>query len=190
MSQTLSRNNYRCNNKKVVKQERECPDCHYALFPNTGRCTNFECPRYERSGGAMTGDQILREFAPPRLFHGRRWGSWTFDLERVCLVHDATPVTRGEGRHDEYVAFLGDYEIDVERIRQSSQVLDWIFQIRGKGWATSRVMRDLIEAFDDIFSPQANLCSNGFNKVIENPKAFLKRRVATVGKDGPLKDAA
>ncbi|HXM95761.1 MAG TPA: hypothetical protein VOA64_16165 [Candidatus Dormibacteraeota bacterium] len=138
----------------------------------------------------MTSDQLLREYEPPALFHGRRWGSWTFDLERLCLVHDAEPVTRREGYLDEYVAFLGDYEVDVELIRQSSQVLDWIFQIRGKGWATSRVMRDLIEAFDDILKPQANLCGNGFNKVIQNPKAFLKHRIATVGKDGPLKDAA
>jgi hypothetical protein len=94
------------------------------------------------------------------------------------------------GRDDgEYVAFLGDYEIDVERIRQSSQVLDWVLQIRGTRWATPIVMRDLIEAFDDIFALQANLCSYGANKIIGNPTAFLKCRIGTVGND-PQQDAA
>jgi|SRR6266850_222373 len=174
----------------IKKAPRECSKCRYALFPNTGLCTNFECPRYERAG-AMTSDQLLKDYEPPALFHGRHWGSWTLDVERLCLVHDAEPVTRGEGRHDEYVAFLGDYEIDVEVIRQSSQVLDWIFQIRGKCWASSRVMRDLLEAFHSIFYPQQNLCSGGGDKVIQNPKAFLKRRIATVGRpDGPQQAAA
>ena len=175
-------------NAQIIRND-ECTDCHYALYPNTGRCSNFECPRYERSVGPMTGDQILREYAPPRLFHGRHWGSWSFDTERLVLVHNAEPVTRGHG-NDEYVAFLGDYEIDVERIRQSSQALDWIFQIRGKAWATSVVMRDLIEALDDIFEPQASLCSCGTNKVISNPTAFLKHRIATVGNGPLMRDAA
>jgi hypothetical protein len=132
----------------------------------------------------MTGDQ----FAPPRLFHGRHWGAWTLDIERLVLVHDGEP--RMQGRGDEkYVAFHGNYEIDVERIRQSAQVLDWICQIRGKRWATSIAMRDLIEAFDDIFALQANLCSFGSNKIIGNPTAFLKCRIGTVG-NGPQQDAA
>jgi hypothetical protein len=202
MSHTIPHHDNRCNNKigrTALKlqpvaqpestplprvQERECPRCYYALFPNTGRCSNFECPHYHRPPGAMTVEQIIGEYAPPPLFHGRRWGSWTLDTERVCLVYDAEPVTLGEGA-DRYVAFLGGYEVDVEVIRQSSQVLDWIFQIRS--WATARVMKDLIEALDDILRPQANLCSGGGNKVIQNPKAFLKHRIATVG---ILKDAA
>jgi hypothetical protein len=175
------------NNRKITKKY-ECTDCHYALYPNTGRCTNSECPRYKRTGVAMTSDQLLHEFAPPRLFHGRRWGGWVLDSERLALVYDAEPVMRGRG-DEKYVAFYGRYEINVERICQSSQVLDWICQIRGKRWATSIAMRDLIEAFDDIFALQANFCSFGSNKIIGNPTAFLKCRIATVGNDGPQQDA-
>lgn len=135
-----------------------------------------------------TTPTAVRSRKPLRLFHGRRWGSWTFDTERLVLVHGAEPVMRGRD-DDEYVAFLGNYEIDVERIHQSAQVLDWILQIRGKTWASSVVMRDLIEAFDDIFALQANLCSFGSNKIIGNPTAFLKCRIGTVG-NGPQQGAA
>lgn len=91
---------------------------------------------------------------------------------------------------EQYTAFIGCYEIDVEAIRQSSGMLDWIFQIGGKTWATARVTKDLINAFDSVFHPQHNLCSGGSNKIIQNPRAFLRHRIETVGKDGPLKDAA
>ena len=127
----------------------------------------------------------LARHARPRLFHGCRWGSWTFDTERLVLVHDAQAIIRGRD-DDEYLAFQGNCEIDVERIGQSSQLLDWIFQIHGKRWATPVVMRDLIEAFDDIIHPQQNLCSCGGHKVISDPTAFLKDRIATVG----MEDAA
>jgi hypothetical protein len=198
MVNTIPPNEYRDNREYVtlaVKKERECSSCHYALYPNTGRCANFECPNYERTGGAMTGAQLLREYAPPALFHGRKWGEWTLDAERLCLVFRGGPVTRGEGSGvtegvERYVAYLGRYEIDLEQIRQSSRVLDWIFQVAGKTWATARVTRDLLNAFDSIFHPQRNLCSGGANKVIANPSAFLKQRIATAGKTGPLRDAA
>jgi hypothetical protein len=140
----------------------------------------------------MTGDQILREFAPPPLLHGRKWGDWTLDIERLCLVHLAFPVDlgNGSGRTEgvpPYTAFWGDYEIDLERACDSAAMLDWIYQIRGKGWASARVMKDLLEAFHDILHPQGNLCSGacgggGGGMVIKNPGAFLRRRIATVGR--------
>jgi hypothetical protein len=174
-------------NGAVAKQERECRDCHYALYPATGRCTNFECPRYERSGGAITGDQLLREYEPPPLFHGRHWGDWILDVERLCLVYRAFPVALGNGSGltqgvPPHTAFWGDYEIDLERVRDSAAMLDWIFQIRGKSWASSRVMRDLLEAFHSIFYPQASLCSGacgsgGGGKVIKSAGEFLRKRI-------------
>jgi hypothetical protein len=114
----------------------------------------------------------------------------------LTLVFRGKPVARGDGSNvtegvEEYVAYIGRYEIDIEEIRQSSGMLDWIFQVGGKTWATARVTKDLINAFDSIFHPQQNLCSGGDDKVIQNPKAFLKRRIATVGRpDGPQQAAA
>jgi hypothetical protein len=175
---------------------RECPKCHYATYSNNGRCSNIECPNYNRVKGPITADQLLHDFTPPQLFHGRKWGEWVLDTERLCLVFRGKPVARGDGSNvtegvERYVAYLGHYEIDIEAIRRSSQLLDWIYQVGGKTWATARVTKDLINAFDSIFHPQQNLCSGGGDKVIQNPKAFLKHRIATVGSpDGPQQAAA
>jgi hypothetical protein len=201
---TLSTNSRRPRSKRsesaVPDSSRECSKCRYALYPATGRCTNYECPRHAReTGGALTGAQLMREYAPPPLFHGRHWGDWTLDTERLCLVYDGKPVHRGEGSGvtngvGAYIAFLGKYEIDLERINQSSALLDWIFQVGRKTWATARVTKDLLNALDDVFHPQRNLCSGGLSgsasRVIANPSAFLKRRIATVGNNSPLGEAA
>jgi hypothetical protein len=136
----------------------------------------------------MTGAELLREYAPPRLFHGRQWGEWTFDSERLCLVFQAAPVSRGGVRGvAPYVGYFGKYEIDLERIHDSAAMLDWIFQIQGKTWASARVTKDLLNAFDSIFNPQANLCSGACGsgrggKTISSPD-FLNSRIATVGCD-------
>jgi hypothetical protein len=187
------------SNKNILPAP-SCPSCHYARYPATGRCTNFECSRYHRQPGPMTAEQLSREYDPPALFHGRCWGSWTLDTERLCLVYCAFPVALGNGSGltqgvPPYTAFWGDYEIDLERVRDSAALLDWLYQIKGKCWASARVMKDLLEAFNSIFHPQESLCSgacgNGAGgKTISNPGAFLRNRIATVGNDGPLKDAA
>jgi hypothetical protein len=135
----------------------------------------------------MSAAQLVHEFMKPKLFHGRHWGSWTLDAERFCLVFDARPMWRGRGR-DRYLRYLGHYEIDLELIWNSAALLDWIFQIRGKGWATSSVQRDLLNAFHDVLDPQASLCSGAIGgaggKTIAKPGEFIRRRIATVGKAG------
>jgi hypothetical protein len=105
-----------------------------------------------------------------------------FDAERLCLVFEGRPTVRGEGAN-QYTGFFGSYEIDLELIRQSSQLLDWIFQVG------HHRLPGLLDAFYSIFNPQRNLCGGGANKIIANPTKFLKERTATVG-DSPLKDAA
>ena len=201
---TLSTNSPRSRSKRsesaIPNSSRECSECNYALFPATGRCTNHECPRHIReSGGALTGTELLREYAPPPLFHGRRWGTWTLDVERLCLVYDGNPVHRGDGSGithgvPRYVAFIGKYEVDLESISQSSGLLDWIFQVGGKTWATARVTKDLVNAVDDVLHPQRYLCSGGLSgsasQTISNPTAFLRARIASVGKNSPTQDAA
>jgi hypothetical protein len=201
--QSLPSNNSRCNNNPTRSKPepnpssaaaRECAKCRYAVYPNSRRCSNPECAQHVRkNGGALTAAELLHEYAPPALFHGRHWGEWTLDTERFCLVYKAQPVLRGEGSR-QYTGFFGHYEIDIERIRRSSGMLDWIFQINGKSWANARVTKDLVNAFDDVFHPQANLCSGACgggtsNKIIENPTAFLKHRIATVG-NNPVGEAA
>jgi hypothetical protein len=71
-----------------------------------------------------------------------RWGHWALDPKNLTLTHTA------EG-----------YEIDLERVRTSAAILDWIFQLQHKAWADAGTMHDLLRAFDDILAPQANYCS-------------------------------
>ena len=109
------------------------------------------------------------------LIHGRKYGRWVFDGERLCLVLDGQPITRGAGE-DAYLAFFGIYEIDLE-LRASSQLLDRIFQVRTLGWVDARCMSDFLRALDDILRPQQNLCSAGCDKQIKNPGEFLRAKI-------------
>src|SRR5262249_13395062 len=96
---------------RTKSAKRQCSHHRYAVYPNTGRCTNYECPRYRRKpGAAMTAALLVHEFAKPELFHGRHWGCWTLDTERFCLVFEAQPTWRGRGR-DRYLGYFGHYEI-------------------------------------------------------------------------------
>ena len=72
------------------------------------------------------------------------WGEWVLNKETMALVHAPT-----------------DYYVDLEEITSSAQILDWIFQIRLKQWATPKVITDLLEAFKTILDPQSNYCSMG-----------------------------
>jgi hypothetical protein len=173
--------------KKAASLRSECPNCRYAHYPNSGLCTNHECPRSHRPGpAALTSDQLLHEFAPPRLFPGRKWGRWVLDTERLVLVLDGEGQVRGDGSGvtvgtPRYVAFIGKYELDLEQVSDSAGLLDMLFQVARKSWATARVTRDLLSAIESIFRPQRNLCSGGGSKTISNPRDFLRNRFATAG---------
>lgn len=86
------------------------------------------------------------------------WGVWRLRLE--CNVLELG---------------TGVYEIDLESIYESSQMLDWIFQVHNKAWSNNQIVGDLISAFEDIFDPQATLCSLGRGHRIG--KNFLVKRL-------------
>jgi hypothetical protein len=142
----------------------ECGRCHYALFPNTGRCTNESCVNHQSEQHTripLSLGQLMQDYKEPDLFHGRRWGNWHLDTERLCLVF----------KSDRW-----NYEVDIERIGSSAAMLDWIFQVRQKGWADAKTMYDLLNALRDIFDPQQSLCSWGQDKRI-NATEFLTLKV-------------
>jgi len=144
--------------KEVKLNYPTCLKCGYSLMTN-GHCPNDRCENHAHPGGV----DILEEMeATVPLFDGKQWCNWRFQAENLTLVH-LTP----------------HYEIDLEIIRDSAEMLDWIFQVQQKAWATERDMADLLSAFDDIFEPQASLCSAGQGKTIE-PTKFLRERVAPV----------
>jgi hypothetical protein len=57
----------------------------------------------------------------------------------------------------------------------SAWMLNVIFDVRSKTWATSAVVGDLISAFRDLFDPQASLCSGGEDQAFD-PAAHLASR--------------
>lgn len=85
----------------------------------------------------------------------KRWGSWRLVPGNLTLENDNT------------------YYVDLEDMRTSAEILDWIFQVRDKPWATPEVMADLLRALRDILDPQATLCSFGSSKTAD-PVALVK----------------
>lgn len=73
------------------------------------------------------------------------------------------------------------YAIDLGRCCTSSEVLDAIFQIRGKTWATPIIKSDLLDAINDLLNPQGALCSFGDNIRID-PREILPARAIGEGR--------
>lgn len=62
--------------------------------------------------------------------------------ERMLTITLSTDA-EGWGHHQ--------YEIDLETCQTPADVLNWIFQVRAKSWATPMMMMDLITAFNEAF---------------------------------------
>ncbi len=95
--------------------------------------------------------------------HGDRWGQWGFDSKRLCLVFKD-----------------GLYEVNLEDMNTSAQMLDWIFQVSNKTWADRKDIGDLVQALEDLLHPQGNLCSGGIGGkpgTQFNATVFLKERL-------------
>ena len=72
------------------------------------------------------------------------WGDWVFNSENLTLTNKAK-----------------DYEIDLEKIHSSADILDWIFHVFDKTWCDQKTISDLLLAFNEILKPQSNYCSLG-----------------------------
>ena len=83
------------------------------------------------------------------------WNGWFYKPKENSLVYK--PV---------------DYWVDIE-LNSCAEVLDWVFQIHGKSWATPDVTKGFLEALDDIFAPQTNCCPWGNEKEFSGEKLSL-----------------
>jgi hypothetical protein len=92
----------------------------------------------------------------------RDFGGWRLHRRSGCLVLHRSP---------------DDYDIPLDRCRTSAAVLDWIFQIAEKSWATPRIIAGLIHALDYYLYPQATLCSFGVERGPIDARAMALRRV-------------
>jgi hypothetical protein len=128
-------------------------------------------------------DRACRSIAPP---------AWPCDLG--CTIHHrdvrwtgwelCTHTMPGYLVHDDY-----GYSIELAGITDSAQMLDWIYQIRGKSWTDDHShLTGLLQAFRDILDPQGSLCSGGRSKRLG--KRDITRQVERVLAAWPLRRRA
>ena len=90
---------------------------------------------------------------------GMSWGAWRLETKTRHLVL----TWKNNPEH---------YYILLDEITTCAKMLDWIFQLRAKSWVTNDIIGDLVSAFDDLFDPQANLCSGGMDKSLNARERF------------------
>jgi len=86
------------------------------------------------------------------------WGEWRFDPDVLVLVHDRWR-----------------YDVDLEEIDSSAEMLDWVFQIHRKG---DMDVVGFLRGLNAVLYPQENYCSWGEDKRpsgSELAKAFAAR---------------
>jgi hypothetical protein len=90
------------------------------------------------------------------------WGVWAFDIGELALV-----------LKDEESA---PFSIPLRKVTSSACMLDFIFEVRSKKWATNEVVGDLITAFQELFDPHITLCGGGVDKKLDPVVHFDTRR--------------
>ena len=81
------------------------------------------------------------------IWRDRKFSHWTVNTENLTICH------RRYG-----------YEIDLEKCRDSAEILDWIFQLLRKSWMTEESMIELLLLINAILDPQKNFCSFGLER--------------------------
>lgn len=82
-----------------------------------------------------------------KLDYPLRWGDWILNTSNHTLTHEPH-----------------QYEIDLDVLTTSAEVLDYIVQISNKLWSTEADTANLVAALTGVLDPQKNLCSWGHNK--------------------------
>lgn len=95
------------------------------------------------------------------------WGPWQLDADTPALYIPRTPEP-------------GDdlYWLPLDSCVTSAAVLDWIFQVNAKTWATVEIRAGLLNALDDVLDPQSTICSFGQGSAL--PVDEIRARAADV----------
>ncbi len=86
------------------------------------------------------------------------WGNWTLNTTNACLEY-SDPA-------------LGSmiYQVPVDEMTTSAEILDWVFQIEEKTWANSAVIGDFVTAVAEILG--RGVAGGGIDRPID-PKSIL-----------------
>jgi len=85
------------------------------------------------------------------------FGRWTLNTKNGCLEINMSSL----------------YQIRLEEMTNSARILDWIFQINEKTWATANDIGELIRAINYIFG--RDMASGGIDRPFD-AKAILNSR--------------
>ncbi|MDQ2712038.1 MAG: hypothetical protein M3Y24_07375 [Acidobacteriota bacterium] len=88
---------------------------------------------------------------------------WHFDPHSLTLVFRS-----GEEVH---------HLVDLRRITSSTCMLDIIFDISGRPWASKDIIGDLIQALQELFDPKVTLCGAGRDRLLDPVVHLVNRRV-------------
>lgn len=108
-----------------------------------------------RGPGCIPLDEI--PLPPPPASRRGVWGRWSLSRRHASLDH-------GPSR----------YSIPLERCLGNAALLDWIIQLGLKGWLPDSDFRDLVRALDEIFCPQAGMCSFGHDLPAAPDRAWAR----------------
>lgn len=88
------------------------------------------------------------------------WGRWTLNTSNACLETTIAPSGAG------YQVPLGDLDT-------TAAMLDWIFQVQEKTWASTQDLGDLVEAIVEIFGRR--VAGSGIETKIDAKKILSDR---------------
>ena len=86
--------------------------------------------------GLIRIDTSKPRFRNPQ--YGDTWGIWEYKQNETLTCYN--------------------YEVDLERMKNSAAVLDWIIQVSHKSWVKKDDLANLVYAIDDILKLQLNYC--------------------------------
>ena len=149
----------RCKHVWASQQERPrvCPKCKTPYWDTLTKAEELNIKPIDIF--KINWDKIHKE-----RIQKNKWGRWKYNTATHCL---------------EIVKYIGShkfsYEVGLDRCYNSSHLLDWIYQVKGKNWISQDDVADLVYAVDDILNiVQSKLCSNGTNKKFDMKKYLFE----------------
>ena len=59
------------------------------------------------------------------------------------------------------------YSIDLRKVTSSACMLDIVFDVSSKHWASSQLVGELIQQLRELFDPQITLCGGGKDRKLD-----------------------
>ena len=95
-------------------------------------------------------EEIMLSLIRPEIVEGYWWGPWKLEGRDALFCYDP------EGKSINPL-----FWINLENMNCSAEVLNCVFGVIAKAWATPDVISNLVWALEDILSPRQNICPGG-----------------------------